>query len=247
MADMSSERIKIPEQSTAYILFQRTALLKWFRWKIVKAADRLLGGRVYSRLVAYEARTRTAEIEQAYVQDIASELALIRPYLPAAPRTIVDIGCGIAAIDAMLFHHYDRPTNLTFILVDRSQVEEKVHYGFQSRGAFYNSLEAAKNCLVLNGVPEHNVVLKEAGDSIQIAPEGSVDLVISIISWGFHYPVDTYLTEVLRILKPGGSLILDVRRNTGGLELLHDHFDTVSEVAGASSDRKVRVCATKAS
>jgi len=45
--------------------------------------------------------------------------------------------------------------------------------------------------------------------------ENSVDIVYSHMSWGFHYPVNTYGEAVYRVLKPGGRLILTLRVNLG--------------------------------
>jgi SAM-dependent methyltransferase len=59
------------------------------------------------------------------------------------------------------------------------------------------------------------------------------DLVVSLIAWGFHFPLTVYLDEVLHNLRPGGRIIVDVR--TGGegetaldarklrYEILHEH------------------------
>ena len=43
-------------------------------------------------------------------------------------------------------------------------------------------------------------------------------LMVSLISWGFHYPIATYLNLVVERLNEGGRLILDVRRESGGRE-----------------------------
>lgn len=39
-----------------------------------------------------------------------------------------------------------------------------------------------------------------------------LDLVISLVSWGFHFPVSTYLDQVHDLLREGGRLILDLRK-----------------------------------
>lgn len=45
----------------------------------------------------------------------------------------------------------------------------------------------------------------------EIAP---VDLVVSFLSCGFHYPVDTYLPMLDKALKAGGSAIFDLSETT---------------------------------
>jgi len=39
-----------------------------------------------------------------------------------------------------------------------------------------------------------------------------VDLILSLLSCGFHYPVDTYAGLIDRSLRKGGRVILDVRK-----------------------------------
>jgi hypothetical protein len=43
------------------------------------------------------------------------------------------------------------------------------------------------------------------------APDGGLDLVLSTISWGFHYPLSTHLPQVAAKLRPGGRIIVDLR------------------------------------
>jgi len=64
------------------------------------------------------------------------------------------------------------------------------------------------------------VHLIEAMENNDIDINSTVDLIISLISWGFHYPVDTYLEKAYDLLNKDGILILDVRKDTNGLDLL---------------------------
>lgn len=63
-------------------------------------------------------------------------------------------------------------------------------------------------------------------DNFDSSVSGSAkfDLIISTISWGNHYPIQTYLKQVDRVLSKRGVLILDVRNGTGGIELLETKF-----------------------
>jgi hypothetical protein len=55
--------------------------------------------------------------------------------------------------------------------------------------------------------------------------------VISLISWGFHYPVNVYLSEVSRVLSKNGAVILDVRKDSPGLNDLRSRFGTVTTLS----------------
>src|SRR5690606_38151004 len=59
-----------------------------------------------------------------------------------------------------------------------------------------------------------------------------VDSVVSLISWGWHYPVSTYLEPVRSALPPGGRLILHIRPRTGGEEELRRYFRYVGSYRG---------------
>ena len=138
-------------------------------------------------------------------------------------QTILDIGCGVAGIDLFLDKHYMNG-EVEFFLLDKSHVEEKIHYLFEEKGAYYNSLKIAKTMLTDNGIDESRVHLIEATDNNEIKINSKVNLVLSLISWGFHYPVGVYLDRVYQLLNKGGILILDIRKNTDGFDLLNKKF-----------------------
>ena len=69
----------------------------------------------------------------------------------------------------------------------------------------------------------------------------ALDLVISLISWGFHYPVAVYADQVREILRPGGRVILDVRKGTDGREQLEARFPRVLQIS--ETRKKERLCA----
>jgi protein-L-isoaspartate O-methyltransferase len=61
-------------------------------------------------------------------------------------------------------------------------------------------------------------------------PSGTFDVIISLISWGFHYPVSTYLDVVYDNMAENGILILDVRKNQNQEVLLTSKFETVKVI-----------------
>ncbi|HEY0606233.1 MAG TPA: class I SAM-dependent methyltransferase, partial [Herpetosiphonaceae bacterium] len=170
------------------------------------------------------------------------EYQTFRQYLPERCNAVLDIGCGVAGIDAFIARHYPG-RDLRFFLLDKSEVEQNVFYLFKSQGAFYNSLAVARTLLTDNGIPPECVQLVEANDRNEINIDSQVDLVLSLISWGFHYPVATYLDRVRELLSDDGVLILDVRRGTGGLEDLRRAFRQIEIVQ--SADKFDRVLARK--
>jgi SAM-dependent methyltransferase len=198
---------------------------------------------IYNEAVAIQAKIGRSRIKALYEDDMRKEYLSIKDYLPKTCSSILDIGCGVAGIDVFLSEHY-KDKQPIFYLLDKTSIENPIFYDFKPKGAFYNSLDAAKAMLIRNGTPERCVHLAEATDNNDIDIDCKVDLVISLISWGFHYPVETYLDKVYDILIEGGSVIIDVRRETNGIHILNNVFGKVEVIF--DGDKKIqRVLASK--
>lgn len=219
--------IEVPDGAEPYILFQRTDHVRWARSLPYRVLSKLSPWSLYEPLVAVEARLRKKVVREAFAKDIEREFATFRDHLPESCEAVLDIGCGVAAFDVLLFQYYDRNPHLRFALLDKTHVEREVYYEFESRGAFYNSLVVARQLLLQNGVSSSRILLLEATPDNEIDLEIRPDLIISIASWGFHYPVSTYLERAYELLAPAGRLILDLRRETEGLELVRGRFSRV--------------------
>lgn len=154
------------------------------------------------------------DVREAYAEDMEAEYEMLAPYLPLKCARILDIGCGVAGIDVHLWQHYHAGARL--FLLDRSEVARRPWYGFRKEGAFYNSLSVACQLLMENGVPVEDIAAIEASPGRLCLPS-KVDLVLSLYSWGYHYPVSTYLDAVRRVLAPGATVIVDVREGTDGV------------------------------
>jgi hypothetical protein len=128
--------------------------------------------------------------------------------------------------------------------LDKTRSEKKIWYSFSTNGAFYNSLQLAKKNLILNGIPSNKINLIEAPANGTIKNLKNIDLIISTISWGYHYPVDLYIDSVFSIMAKNGTLILDVRKNMGGLETLASKFKHISIIKEDSNSLTVK-CSKK--
>lgn len=169
---------------------------------------------------------------------IEADIASFRDWLPDAPSKILDIGCGLALIDVALHSHYNCDKRINYYLCDETRLD-KLRYGYASDLCFYNSLDYATQLLIDHGLAAEqlNIVRATAKAVSQLA---NIGLLISLKSWGFHYPLDVYLDEVHRVMAIGAVAIVDVRHRTPGKELLKQRFGNV-EVAKCmqSSDRCV--------
>lgn len=230
--------LTIPNHTLKYILFQRT------EFSIYQSYPKLLRVvmnkkfPIYNLAINLEALIFPNRTKKFFSIDMEREIGSLKKYLPNNPKKILDIGCGVAGIDIMLNRHYDN--NPVFYLLDKSEVNSKVYYGLEKKAAYYNSLKLAKELLVLNGISADKIYTEEVGEK-PIFFDQKFDLVLSLISWGFHYPVSTYLNQVYNLLNSGGTLIIDVRKDSGGEEELRNKFGNLEVIYDARKHRRVLI------
>jgi SAM-dependent methyltransferase len=142
---------------------------------------------------------------QAYKASLAEDYWMILPFLPAQCDSILDIGCGMAGIDLFLYIHYCKQVQLQ--LMDGTG-DAIVKFGFNAELQPYNHLGIAQKLLLMNQVDKKDIHFHPTDPKLTIP----CDLLVSLLSWGFHYPASTYCELAKRSLKTGGTLVLDVRK-----------------------------------
>jgi len=222
-----------------YILMQRTQYLK--KTIIHKAVAKLLRVFSFSDFGSIKANILLNHngIKNEYNTDMWSEYISIKDQLPESAENILDIGCGIGGIDIYLYKHYKNSSNI--YLIDKSAIDDNLHYGFKDQGSFYNSLLLTRTFLIENNVPEERIFVQEANAENIIEFNQQFDLIISLISWGFHYPVETYLRTAFDKLKTNGMIIIDVRKDSNGIEELKEEFKEVNIIKEFSKHFRVMV------
>lgn len=153
-------------------------------------------------------------IEIAHYLDLVAAFESFRPYLPSrdGPLRILDIGAGLGGIDVMLRRHYGIRAELT--LADRNARTAGPQGGFQRKAgefAAYCDFDRTREFLKANDVEERIEFVDLEREPL---PAERFDLVVSLLSWGFHYPVDTYAPD-------SSLLVLDVRGGTPGILTLN--------------------------
>lgn len=179
---------------------------------------------------------------KAYKGQLDAAFKAMRDHLPAeAPDHILDIGGGMGGIDILLSRHYQ--AHPTICILDGADDEP----GMVRHSETFSSARVASEFLIDNGVPEvriQHIAPADPGEAVAKArAEGKpltpyFDLVISFSSWCFHYPPATYLEWLSGKLRPGATLIVEVRRGKGWEHELARHgFRLVAEVfLGGKSD-----------
>ena len=222
-----------------YILFQRTAYARFARNKLLLIISKYWPKSFYEKVVEWEADKRKDQIKKLFQRDILADYEDIRNFLPETCEKILDIGCGVAGIDIFLHRHYGSSDRPDFYLLDKSEIDKRVHYNFEPKGSFYNSLDLARDFLTRNGLSNRQIHLLEATPQNTIDAPAGIDLVISLISWGFHYPVDTYLDRVYELMKDGGRLIIDLRPETDGQEKIKNKFRQVRKISDVKKTNRI--------
>lgn len=164
----------------------------------------------------YEQRTHLTALRH-YGEELRETYHSFADALPipvGRPARILDIGCGMAGIDVFLYQHYryykHRPE---IVLADKQGVANVIVCGFQpSKDHFshYHDFSLARQLLAVNGVPESQLTTWDLHD--QGLPDTPSDVVISLLSWGFHYPIADYQP----VVAPGGVIIAECRIGTDG-------------------------------
>ncbi|MEM9796009.1 MAG: class I SAM-dependent methyltransferase [Pseudomonadota bacterium] len=132
----------------------------------------------------------------------------IKPVIDAlAPMRMADIGCGYALFDLFAWQAH----RADLLLIDLEQTEER-HFGFAGTGSAYSNLETAKAFLLQNGVPAEQIACRNP-ERDRLDDGKRVDLAVSFISCGFHYPAETYSGFFRDVVADDGAVILDARKS----------------------------------
>jgi len=241
-------QFNILDDAVKYILFQRTQYLffrhnrgmQWFARHLPRFIAYPLETLFtkFDSIVSIESQLRKKQVLRLFSEEMFSEYKQIEKYLPQDAHSILDIGSGVGGFNILLNTHY-APKYPKFYLLDKTEMPSKVYYGLEKKASFYNSLKIAKEFLNKNGIPKENIFIQEANEKNTIDFNSTFDLIISLVSWGFHYPVETYLDEVYEKLSPMGILIIDIRKVAGSIELLEKKFGNIKIIYDAVKHSRV--------
>lgn len=135
--------------------------------------------------------------QAAYEQELRQTYEGLRPHLPEPCWGVLDIGSGLGGIDVLLTRHYQPdPPYIHLLDGENDKPRMKLH-----RETF-NSMKVARSFLISNGVRSDRISYFTTATQVLPRP---YDLVLSLGSWCFHYPPETYLA----LLLSGGGLHMD--------------------------------------
>lgn len=137
---------------------------------------------------------------------IYQEYQAMLPTLRAIdPDRIADIGCGYGFFDVFAA----RELGCDVVLIDIEENENR-HFGYRMSGSAYSNLGVAAEFARANGVKKKalKTINPKNEDLTKVPP---VDLAVSFMSCGFHYPVNTYMDYFRDGVTEDGQLIIDLR------------------------------------
>jgi hypothetical protein len=220
------------------ILLQRTGIQK-SNSILLKNFNRLTKNKfniinVLFHSLSYNKVFYAYEIETVNESNLLCKLILEE--FPEKNLTILDIGVGIGGYHKKWIREHSHSS--TLYIMDNSEFNIRaLSYGHGDSDRYYNSLFLTKN--FLNNVDSSKVKV----ESIEIKKDypgkipNHLDLIVSFISWGFHYSLENYWSTIIQRMSLNSSIILvDVRKNSQSYSFLKEQTNFSLEII--SSDFK---------
>ena len=131
------------------------------------------------------------EVKRRYAAHVAEDFAGMEPHLPENVSSILEIGCGMALLEVHMKRRYP---DARLDLLDADTITRDGGAGYSNTPDQYTSRALTEMLLAANGVKVdrwHDIGTKALLEA---------DLIISMASWGYHYPLSTYKTRGLHIV-----------------------------------------------
>src|SRR6267142_889757 len=176
-----------------------------------------------SALMAFLSHPTVAEaFIGAVIREVEREAALLARHVDlSAARSLTSIGPGLCILELLLY----RRQGCRLYLIDIERSDEHKH-GYNQTGSGYSNTATARAFLERNGIAKSDVSFC----NLRLEPlnDEPVDVILSSISMGFHYPVSEYVPYIERALPVNGLLIFDKRKGVldPGWDVLSPKFKT---------------------
>ena len=221
--------IKLNKKSKKLILLQRNELLSEKQKILRKRFGRFLFTNFFVHFF------QNQKLDESVQNLFEKEYETIKNFLPSNALNILDIGCGLAILDIFLAQNYEKPN---FFLIDKNKVDLKIKYGFSKNYESYNNLNETKKILLANNILDEQIFLKNAEEKIDINKK--MDLVLSIKSMAFHYPLENYLDLLKRVCTKNTEFIFDISTERYQLDSLSEYFEKIDVIYEEDSQHPLK-------
>ena len=203
----------------------------------------ILGRKIHTRFLISLLNNNLQDINKKFYKDIYSEFNELKNFLPENANNILDIGCGVGAINIFLNNFYKG--SASFHLIDKNYISRKITYGFKKLNTEgYNNLLVTKKFLQENNVIESNINTYDV-DKNELK-KIKYDLVISLLSWGYHYPLDTYIDYLKENSNNETIFIFDIAEEYVSAKDGNRYFKKIKFIKKYSKKQKqIRLMCTK--
>ena len=156
---------------------------------------------------------------------------------------VVDIGAGLGMYHVLLHHKLGvEGVESVHTILDRSEngVNRSAgtsHAGYRAAGGFpfYSSLECATDIAMASGMDDQLWKTLEASpSSLRSLGEGYADVLMSLVSWMYHYPEKGYMSFAAKLVRPrtGRLIITPKYQEKAKHELLNAGFSKCEVTKG---------------
>ena len=189
---------------------------------------KILGREIHTRILIDYLNNNIDEINKKFYQDIQNEFLEFKKLLPNNVKNVLDIGCGIGAINIFLNNYYKKEKP-NFHLLDKNYVSNKIIYGFNKKNTEgYNNLLITKNFLKANNLIEENIYTYDVEK--HELKKIKYDLVISLVSWGYHYPLENYINYLKENSDEKTIFIFDIAEEFISINHVKKYFHEIKIV-----------------
>ena len=175
-------------------------------------------------------------IEKITEELFLKEFETFKHFLPNSVNNIMDIGCGLGIINIYLNKFFEKKP--TFFLLDKNRIDRKIKYGFSSNYESYNDLNETKNILIENDIDSGFIYLFDVEKQFQINKK--MDLVISLKSMGYHYPINKYIELFRNCCTKDTVFIYDTGDNQYDENYLKTIFDDIEIIYEEKTNNVLR-------
>ena len=225
--------INLNSKSKKLLLLQRNELLTKTQNLIRKKFGRFLFTNFFINYF------QNKNLEKITEELFLKELDTFKNFLPNSVNTIMDIGCGLGIINIYLNKFFEKKP--IFFLLDKNRIDRKIKYGFSINYESYNDLNETKNILLGNEIDSDCIYLFDVEKQFQINKK--IDLVISLKSMGYHYPINSYIELLRNCCTKNTVFIYDIGENQYDENYLKTIFDDIKIIYEENTNNVLkRVC-----
>jgi len=141
-----------------------------------------------------------------YTKMCESEFETFKEHIKR-PKVVLDLGCGLGRM-SIYMNWILNDSDTHYILCDSTNKDVvSISYGWKPQYSFYSNLEKAEQLCKLNGLVNFEVI-----DIKSLSKLKNIDLVMSFLSVGFHYPIEDYIDTLMDITTQDCEMIFGVRK-----------------------------------